>query len=67
MANDGHHDDDDDNHDGHDEGKPIKSGGTVKIKGTYTTPEGATASIEIDGIIISIERSAAPPVVTPHL
>jgi len=63
MANDnGDHGDND-----HDEGKPIKSGETVKIKGTYTTPEGATASIEIDGIILSIERSAAPPVVTPHL
>jgi len=56
-----------DNDHGHDEGKPIKSGETVKIKGTYTTPEGATASIEIDGVIISIDLSAAPPVVTPHL
>jgi hypothetical protein len=58
MANDGHHDNGDD--DDHDEGKPIKSGETVKIKGTYITPEGTSASIEIDGIIISIERSAAP-------
>jgi hypothetical protein len=66
MANDGHHDDDDDNHDGHDEGKPIKSGETVKIKGTYITPEGTSAPIEIDGIIISIDLSAAPPpVATP--